>query len=208
MFGIHHYIGFVLAGVVLNITPGTDTIYILTRSITQGRRAGVFSVLGIATGCLVHTLLAAFGLSVVLAQSPMLFGLVRYAGVAYLVYLGIRMLASRSSLLDVAEQSLEGHNLTKIYRQGLLTNVLNPKMALFFLSMLPQFIDPQSANGPLPFVILGLTFMTTGTLWCLFLAYAASGMSQMLRQNQRLAVRLQKASGMVYITLGIRLMLD
>lgn len=205
MFGIENYLGFILAGILLNLTPGSDTIYILTRSMAQGKKAGLVSVLGISSGCLVHTFCAAFGLSLILTSSAMLFNLVKYTGAAYLMYLGINMFKDRSQLFETQQDGFECEDLLKIYRQGLITNVLNPKVALFFLSFLPQFIRSEQAHGPLPFLILGATFLTTGTLWCLFLAYTASTMTNTLRNNAQVGQILQKLSGMVFVGLGLQL---
>lgn len=208
MYGIENYLGFLVAGILLNLTPGADTIYILTRSISQGKRAGIYSVLGISTGVLVHTVLASFGLSIILAKSVVAYNLVRYVGVAYLFYLGVRMIIEKNNLFDNKDQKIKGLSLLKIYWQGMLTNVLNPKVALFFLSFLPQFINPAYAIGPLPFLILGLTFLTTGTLWCFFLASSASLVSKTLRNNDRIGKMMQKISGIVFIGLGIKLLSD
>jgi len=208
MFGIENYVGFILAGILLNLTPGADTMYILTRSISQGRRAGYYSVLGIGTGALIHTTLASFGLSIILAKSAFAFNLIKYMGVAYLVYLGIRMIIDKNNLFDNKNQKMETTDLFRIYRQGLLTNLFNPKVALFFLSFLPQFINPHFANGPIPFLILGFTFMTTGTLWCFFLAYSASLISQTLRNNDKIGKIMQKVSGFVFIGLGLKILTD
>ena len=208
MFGIENYLGFILAGILLNLTPGADTMYILTRSISQGRRAGYYSVLGIGTGALIHTTLASFGLSIILAKSAFAFNLIKYMGVAYLVYLGIRMIIDKNNLFDNKNQKMETTDLFRIYRQGLLTNLFNPKVALFFLSFLPQFINPHFANGPIPFLILGFTFMTTGTLWCFFLAYSASLISQTLRNNDKIGKIMQKVSGFVFIGLGLKILTD
>ncbi len=208
MYGIENYLGFIIAGILLNLTPGADTMYILTRSITQGRRAGIYSVLGITTGGLIHTTLAAFGLSIILAKSAFAFNMIKYIGVAYLVYLGIKMILEKNNLFDNEAQKVENTDIFKIYRQGLLTNVLNPKVALFFLSFLPQFINPHYANGPIPFLILGVTFMTTGTIWCLILAYSASLITKTLRDNERIGKIMQKISGFIFIGLGIRILTD
>jgi threonine/homoserine/homoserine lactone efflux protein len=207
MFGVENYLGFILAGILLNITPGADTMYILTRSIAQGKKAGIVSVLGISTGCFFHTLCAAFGLSLVLATSATLFTLIKYAGAGYLVYLGSKILKDRAPLFERHEVAFARTDLLKIYRQGVLTNVLNPKVALFFVSFLPQFIHPAYVRGPLPFLILGATFLTTGTLWCLFLAYAASVMTHTLRENEHIGRILQQVSGVVFIGLGLQLAL-
>ncbi len=205
MFGIENYAGFIVAGILLNMTPGSDTIYILTRSIAQGKKAGVISVLGISTGCLVHTFCAALGLSLILTTSTTLFTLVKLIGAGYLLYIGIQMLKQPASLFEHRAETSERTDLMKIYRQGVLTNVLNPKVALFFLAFLPQFIRPEYTHGPLPFLILGGTFLTTGTLWCLFLAYAASIMTTTLRNNTHIGTVLQKISGLVFIGLGLQL---
>lgn len=208
MYGIENYWGFLVAGILLNLTPGADTIYILTRSISQGKRAGIYSVLGISTGVLIHTMLVSLGLSIILAKSVVAYNIVRYVGVAYLFYLGVRMIVEKNNLFENRDQKIASTSLIKIYWQGLLTNVLNPKVALFFLSFLPQFINPEYANGAMPFIILGLTFLTTGTLWCLFLASSASLVSKTLRDNDRIGKIMQKVSGIVFIGLGIKLLSD
>jgi threonine/homoserine/homoserine lactone efflux protein len=208
MYGIENYIGFIVAGILLNLTPGTDTMYILTRSITQGRRAGIYSVLGITSGGLIHTTFAAFCLSIILAKSALAFSIVKYIGVTYLVYLGIKMITEKNNLFDNKSQKIETTDLFKIYRQGLITNVLNPKVALFFLSLLPQFINPHYATGPIPFLILGATFMTTGTIWCLILAYSASFITNALRDKDRIGKIMQKISGFIFILLGIKILTD
>lgn len=206
MFGIENYWGFVIAGIILNITPGSDTIYILSRSIAQGKRAGVYSVLGIGTGALFHTCLAAFGLSIILAKSLLAFNIVKYAGVAYLVFIGLNMILSKNQLFDNGTNQLERTDLMKIYRQGMFTNMLNPKVALFYISFLPQFINPEYADGPMPFLILGGTFMTTGTLWCFTLVVASSFITQTLRNNDRISKYLNKFCGIVFIGLGIKIL--
>lgn len=204
MFGIVHYEMFVVAGIILNITPGSDTIYILSRSIAQGQRAGIYSVLGIISGCAVHTLLAALGLSVILAQSAMAFMLVKLAGALYLGYLGITtLLAKDGNLLSLTENVMSKRD---IYLQGLLTNVLNPKVALFFLSFMPQFIDPQNSYGITPFIILGATFLTTGTLWCLLLVAFSSDVTAFLRQSGKAAGLMNKVCGGIYLLLGVKLL--
>lgn len=208
MYGIENYWGFLLAGILLNLTPGADTIYILTRSISQGRRAGIYSVLGISTGVLIHTMLASAGLSIILAESVVAYNIVRYLGVGYLFYLGVRMIVEKNNLFEGRDQKTASASLIKVYWQGLLTNVLNPKVAMFFLSFLPQFINPEYVNGAMPFIILGLTFLSTGTLWCLFLASSASLVSRTLRDNDRIGRMMQKVSGVVFIGLGLKLLSD
>lgn len=207
MYGIENYIGFIIAGFILNLTPGADTIYIITRSVAQGRKAGIYSILGIVTGALCHTFFAALGLSVILMKSAMIFNVVKYIGVAYLIYLGVRMILDKSPIFENEENKFESPDLLKIYRQGFLTNLLNPKVAIFFLSLMPQFIKPEYVNGPVPFLILGFTFITTGTIWCLFLAYSAASMTKILRGNDRIGKIMQKISGGIFIALGFQILL-
>ncbi len=204
MFGIVHYGLFVLSGVILNITPGADTMYILGRSVFQGKKAGIVSVLGISTGGLGHTLLAAFGLSIILNQSIIAFHIVKYCGVIYLTYLGIRSLCSKENQLALGEAGSE--RLSKIYLQGILTNLFNPKVALFFIAFLPQFIDGGSPYGPLPFVILGLTFLTTGTIWCLLIAVFSASATNKLRNNPKISTAFNKLTGVLFIGLGLNLL--
>jgi RhtB (resistance to homoserine/threonine) family protein len=204
--GIDNYLGFVIAGILLNLTPGADTIYILTRSIAQGRKAGIISVFGISTGGLVHTILASLGLTILLSKSAMVFTVVKYLGTCYLVYLGIKMIIERSTLFDNALHHLESDDLRKIYLQGIFTNVLNPKVALFFLAFMPQFINPEYAGNAIPFLFLGFTFITTGTIWCLFVAYASSWITQTLRNNIKIGKIMQKISGLIFIGLGLKIL--
>ena len=208
MFGIENYFAFLIAGILLNLTPGADTIYILTRSIAQGRRAGIYSVLGITSGSLIHTLFAAFGLSVILSTSAMIFNIIKYLGALYLCYLGIRMLLKRSQIFEGQNILFKKNRSLQVYRQGLITNLFNPKVALFFLSFLPQFINTDNAYGAIPFLLLGATFITTGTIWCLVLAYSASFMTKLLRRNKSIGMSMQKLSGAVFIILGLKLALN
>ena len=208
MNGIENYIGFIIAAIVMNLTPGADTIYIITRSMAQGRKAGVYSVLGIGTGALVHIALATFGLSVILMKSILLFTIIKWAGAAYLIYLGIKIFLDKADLFNNEDTSFEKVNLLKIYRQGFFTNLLNPKVAIFFISLLPQFIALEYVNNATPFLILGGTFLLTGTIWCLFLAYSASYMTKTLRNNPKTGKVMQKISGFVFVSLGLQLLIN
>jgi len=215
MFGIENYLGFILAAILLNLTPGTDSMYIITRSVSQGQTAGVYSVLGITSGILVHTLLAALGLSVLLANSPTAFMIVKYIGASYLCYLGLKMLLSKNSN-SIANNLSKDQDVTsqkavdgwQIYKQGVLTNTFNPKVALFFLAFFPQFIDASYAYGMLSFLMLGLTFATTGFIWCLCLALLASKFSKKLRENPKVESMMNKISGVVFMGLGIKLLTE
>ncbi|MFD0674587.1 LysE family translocator [Cohnella sp. GCM10027633] len=204
MIGIEHFAVFVLSCVLLNITPGNDTLYILGRTISQGRRAGVLSVAGIITGAAIHTAFAATGLSLILMKSATVFNVIKWVGAAYLIYLGIRSLLTKSAeetRIEVQDKSMH----RRIYMQGLLTNVLNPKVALFYLAFMPQFISPDNAFGSLPFLALGLTFITTGTIWCLLLVAASDFMTRKVRKGG-LTVWLNRITGAVFIGLGIKLL--
>ncbi|WP_088068078.1 LysE family translocator [Gottfriedia luciferensis] len=204
MYGIIHFEVFLITGILLNLIPGADTMYIVGRSISQGRKAGVFSVLGIISGSLIHTLLVAFGLSLILLKSVFLFNTIKIIGVIYLVYLGIRMLLDKSNTTFRATE-VDTLNIPKVYVQGILTSLTNPKVSLFFLSFLPQFIDTK-ASGPIPFLILGLTFTATGLLWCLFVAYFSSYVTKKLRGNQKIGMVLNKVTGIIFIGMGIKLL--
>jgi len=207
MNGIENYLGFIIAGIIMNLTPGSDTIYIITRSIAQGKKAGVYSVIGIGSGAIVHIVLAGFGLSVILAESIVLFNIIKWIGASYLIYLGVKTFLDKSKLFAEKDTVFEKTDLWKIYRQGFTTNLLNPKVAIFFLSLLPQFIKPEYVNSPIPFLILGLTFLATGTIWCLFLAYSASFMTNTLRKNDRIGEIMKRVSGFVFISLGLQLLI-
>jgi RhtB (resistance to homoserine/threonine) family protein len=208
MAGIIHFEAFLLAGILLNLTPGNDTIFILTQSIGQGRKAGIVSALGIATGSVVHTMLAAFGLSLIIAKSILLFNIIKYAGAAYLLYMGYQMLTDKSRLnTDGTAMTNSSVNYRKIYRDAIFTNVLNPKVALFFIAFLPQFIDPGLRNTILPFLLLGMTFITTGIIWCLILAIFASAIFSRLKTNQKMSAYINKACGLTLIGLGVKVAL-
>ena len=204
MFGTQHLPLFILTGLLLNITPGQDTMYIVGRSLSQGRRAGLLSVFGISSGCVVHTFAAAFGLSAILATSAQAFLIVKLAGAAYLTYLGIRMLIERPSA-PLAGQSFTPESGWAIFRAGMLTNVLNPKVAIFFMAFLPQFVSADASSRVLAFLFLGEVFIFNGTLWCLVLVFAASAISSRLRTGLSTATLLKRATGALFVGLGVKL---
>lgn len=204
MFGIHDFALFLAAGVLLNLTPGPDTVYILGRSVAHGREAGIASALGISLGSIFHTCAAALGLSAILATSAFAFTTIKLLGGAYLIFLGIKMLLDRRKHLTLPS-NFRRRTIAAAFRQGVFTNVLNPKVALFFLAFLPQFIDPASNVKVLAFLTLGLTFVTTGTIWCLVLAWFASAFSKRLRTNETMAQWLNRTAGALFVFLGLRL---
>ena len=196
---------FIGAGLLLNITPGPDVLYIVGRSIGQGRVAGLVSVLGISTGCLFHVASAALGLSALMLALPLAYDAVRYAGAAYLVWLGVRAITSKSSPLHV--QRVDPERLGRVFQQGVLTNMLNPKVALFFLAFLPQFTDPARGPVPLQIALLGLIFIGNGTIVCVVYALAASWLGEWLKTRYDIATWLNRAMGALFIGLGVRLAL-
>ncbi|MDN3654964.1 LysE family translocator [Ferruginibacter paludis] len=204
MTGIVHFTTFLMTGILLNLTPGNDTIFILTKSIGQGKKAGIMSALGIGTGSIIHTLLAALGLSVIIAKSILLFNIIKYAGAAYLLYIGYKMLTDRSQLNTNMAVKNDRANYLKIYRDAIITNVLNPKVALFFIAFLPQFIDPAVKNTVLPFLLLGLTFITTGMIRCLVLAIFAAAIFSRLKNNTAVSNYINKICGLALVALGIK----
>ncbi len=208
MTGIINFQTFLLAGILLNITPGNDTIFILTRSIAQGKQAGIMSVLGIATGSIIHTTFAAFGLSVIISESIVAFGILKYAGAAYLIFIGCKMLVEPTHLKLEFEDRQKMVDLKKIFRDAVFTNVLNPKVALFFMAFLPQFIDPTFKNTVVPFLLLGISFTITGTLWCLLLTNFASFIALKLKTNSRISSHIHKTCGLVLVGLGLKLALS
>jgi threonine/homoserine/homoserine lactone efflux protein len=197
---------FVGAGLLLNITPGPDVLYIVGRSLGQGRLAGVVSALGIATGCLVHIAAGALGLSALMLAMPVAYDVVRIGGAAYLAWLGYKALVSRHDTLDV--RALSAVPLGRIYWQGIVTNVLNPKVALFFLAFLPQFTDSARGALPLQFVLLGLVFVVNGTIVCLGYALAASWLGAWLKGRYAVSAWMNRAMGALFIALGVRLAFD
>ena len=265
MLSIVNYGGYVAAAAALCLTPGIDTVYILMRTIAGGRAEGLASALGINTGLVVHTVLVAAGLSLVLAASPVAFNVIKFAGAAYLVVMGVRSIVSQgSSFAQIAEEHADEDNadevdknavatqrcagnacadntrasealapsrsevacvgtataetsvssdketaavqhhagVRRIYAQGVLTNVLNPKIILFFLALLPQFIATPNEHGPLPFLVLGLTYVVLSTLWTVVIVLIAAPFSHLLMRSPRAGRITGVVSGVVYVLLG------
>lgn len=204
--GIHDLYLFMMAGLLLNITPGADNLYAVGRSASQGFRGGITAAFGICAGCLVHIAAATLGLSAILAASSTAFTIVKIIGAIYLVYLGI-------ALLRNAGNSGEGKLLpaaptNRIFWQGFFTNVLNPKVAIFFLSFLPQFISSQTINKPLAMLFLGLIFVFNSFLWLLALVWFSSRVAGNLKQNRIAEAWVERIAGSAFIIFGIRLALS
>ena len=201
----HALVMFVAAGLLLNITPGPDVLYIVGRSLSQGRAAGVTSAVGIAAGCLVHIAAAALGLSALMLTWPLAYDIVRYVGAGYLIWLGAGALRSGAGALHVP--GLERVSLGLAFRQGMVTNILNPKVALFFLAFVPQFTDAARGSLAVQFVLLGFIFVGNGLLVCLAYACAASWLGEWLKTRAGLSTWLNRATGVLFISIGVRLAL-
>ena len=204
MAGIHDFALFVFSGLLLNFTPGPDTLYIVGRSATQGWRAGATAALGIGAGCCVHTLAAAIGVSALLMASATAFTAIKLAGAAYLVYVGVAMLRS-GAIAEVPRERARRDPLRRIFVQGFFTNVLNPKVALFFIAFLPQFVDADAPDHFLALVLLGVVFNFNGTLWNLFTAWLASRAGAALDRRNRALSWTGRITGGLLVALGLRL---
>jgi threonine/homoserine/homoserine lactone efflux protein len=208
MWGIHDFWLFLISGLLLNIAPGPDSAYVVGRGVQMGWRGGVAAALGISTGCLTHVFAAALGLSALLVASVTAFTVVKWLGAAYLCYVGLTMLLSRPANPDVATlRENIAVPLPRVFWQGALTNVLNPKVAMFFLAFLPQFVDVDAPHKPLAFLTLGLIFVFNGTLWCLAIAIAAAQAAGRVRSSSSAIAWINRGLGALFIYLGARIAL-
>ncbi len=196
------FLSFLAAALLLNLAPGPDMMYVLGRSMGQGRRAGIVSALGIFVGCLFHLFAAALGLAALLRSSPLLFHLVKLAGAGYLIYLGINLFLHARDQLQGA--NVQRDSLRRIFMQGVITNVLNPKVAIFFVAFLPQFVDTRGSIA-LQIIVLGMIFDIGGTLVNLAVAVAAGGLGDRLSRSQRIVAWQRRLTGTLFIGLGLRL---
>jgi threonine/homoserine/homoserine lactone efflux protein len=205
MLGIHHYGWFLATAIILVITPGQDTFFILGRSLSGGRAAGIAAALGISAGSVIHTFAAALGLSALLATSPYAFMAVKFTGATYLIYIGVRAMLSRATGLPGEQGAVGGDGQWPAFRQGVLSNLLNPKVALFFLALMPQFITAGSTNKVGAFLALGLSFVALGVVWCVVLAIAAARLRGAFLRHPSMASVLNKVAGVMFVALGLRL---
>ena len=200
------YLVFVGASIVLCIVPGPDMIFLLSRAIAQGRRAGIAAAFGINLGAYAHLTAAVLGISAILLTSAFAFTLVKWAGAAYLVYLGIQALRAKASPLVLDSEG--GRTYRAIFWQGFASDVLNPKVAMFFLALLPQFISAESENPLAQLLLLGVTVNVIGITTSLILVWLSSGITGALRRNEAIARWLHKAMGAVFVYLGVRLVAE
>ena len=207
MISLNDFLIFAFASLMLNITPGNDMLYVATRSTSQGIRAGVVSALGIAGGCLVHLLAAVIGLSAIIANSAIAFDIIKYTGAAYLVYLGVRSFLSKQNKFNISN-SVEKKPLSELFWQGVFTNVLNPKVALFFLAFLPQFIHPEKGNASMQILLLGLWFNFSGTIVNIIVAAMFGKLGNWLADKQAFIKWQNKITGLLLVGLGIKVALS
>ena len=203
MIPVNDFLIFALATLMLNITPGNDMLYVATRSTSQGVKAGIVSALGVAGGCIVHLLAAVIGLSAIIANSALAFDIIKYAGAAYLIYLGVRSILSKQNKFRIQDK-VEKKSLPRLFWQGVLTNVLNPKVALFFLAFLPQFVHPEKGNASLQILLLGLWFNFSGTLVNCIVALLFGKLGNWLADKQAFIKWQNKVTGLLLIGLGIK----
>lgn len=215
--GIDHLLLFVAAGLLLNLTPGPDVLYIVTHALRAGARAGMVAALGISAGCFVHIFAAAIGVSALLAASSAAFSVLKWLGAAYLVYVGLRLLLTRApregesvamNIVADCAHSTGATALKSIFFQGFWTNVLNPKVALFFLAFVPQFIAPGAPNKALAFLLLGLLFNFNGLWVNIGWALASAWLARRVGAVQRGMHWLARASGIMFMGFGLKLALS
>lgn len=205
-WGIENLALFLLASLMLSITPGPDFLYLTGRTLQQGKTAGLMCVLGISAGCLIHTFLAALGLSALLLTSAIAFNAVKWAGALYLIFLGLQMLFFQKPEEQVSE--LRGTSLRKVFTQAFLTNLLNPKAALFFLALLPQFIAADASSKTAAFLILGIIFVLENALWFVLVVVFVTAIGGFFRGSSRARMILDKITGTLFIGLGVRLAME
>ena len=212
MLGITHFGFFLVAVFLLNVTPGPDTAYIVGRSVAQGRSAGLVSALGISAGCCVHALACAFGLTALLAASATAFTVIKLVGACYLVYLGVRLIFAKQQAparaADTTESAVHAsapRPLRQLFLSGFWTNVLNPKVVLFFVSFFPQFVSVTSPHKVLAFLALGVVFVVMSTIWNSFVAWIAGSVTQRFSGKPGIKKWLDRTVGSAFVGLGLRL---
>lgn len=202
-----YWLLFFSAAVAINISPGPDMIYILSKTIAQGKKIGIASSLGVCSGALVHVFAAAFGLSAILTTSALAFSVVKYIGAAYLIYLGIKALRSKGATFDVPVKNGTETTAWKAFRQGAMVDVLNPKVAVFFMAFLPQFVRPELGHDGLQIVALGVLVILVAVVVETVIVLTAARTTGFFRNNPHLSTWLDRLMGSVLIGLGVRLAL-
>ena len=206
MFNMQNLYLFFIASLLLNLTPGNYMMYVASRSISQGIKAGIISAIGVFIGCFVHIMAAVFGLSIIIMKSAFLFELIKFIGAGYLIYLGIKALLTKSNF-NKNIITLPPTDKWKLLKQGIITNALNPKVALFFLSFLPQFIQVSSPIYKVQLFMLGLWFDLQGTFVLIIVARLIGKASNIIKNNQKFWNIQEKITGLILIGLGIKVAL-
>jgi RhtB (resistance to homoserine/threonine) family protein len=206
MFNFQNIYLFFIASLLLNLTPGNDMMYVASRSVSQGVKAGIVSALGIFTGCFVHISAAILGLSIIISKSAYLFQLIKFAGAGYLIYLGIKAFLSKPAA-NTGDEKTPNKNYWKLFKQGVITNALNPKVAIFFLSFLPQFINPSSPFFKAQLFTLGIWFDLQGTLVLIIVACILGKAKDFFKKNPKVWALQEKVTGAILIGLGIKIAL-
>ena len=196
---------FMVTSVIIIITPGPDMIYVLTQGISKGKKAGVLSAGGVVTGLLIHTVIASLGLGILITTSRIAYSILKYAGACYLCYLGIQSIRDKTKL-DIRES--RELNSGRTYINGLLSNVFNPKIIVFFMAFLPQFIDPGKVNSQKGFLVLGLVFAAMGAVFLSTVGYMSGKIGLILKKNSAIMKWMNKLAGSIMIVLGLRLAID
>jgi len=205
MIELHTYVLFIGAVVLLVMAPGPDMAYMLGRTIAQGRKAGIVAAIGINAGAYVHVFAAVLGLSAILAASSFAFAAVKIIGACYLIWIGLRAISATTGPADLEQNQSRKLDYTAIFWQGFLSDVLNPKVAVFYLAFLPQFVDVGSANKTSQLLILGVTSNVIAVCINIALVCFASVATAKLRRNRKLSAWLNKAMGALFVALGLRL---
>mgnify|MGYP000302941988 CR=1 FL=1 len=205
MFGITDLYLFIIAGILLNITPGADMLYILSNGFQKGFKAGIIAMLGIGTGCLFHVFLAVVGLSAILKTSVVAFTIVKFMGVIYLMYLGFSLLFKSKAKSKEESVTLNNQTLKKVFSNGVLINSLNPKVAIFFITFLPQFIDVNASQQELGLLVLGLVFIVFATFVNIIILYVSLQISGKFKYTQIFTSVIKKVVGSLFILFGIKL---
>jgi RhtB (resistance to homoserine/threonine) family protein len=205
--GIENFTTFMVTALLFIMTPGIDTVFVLNKSISAGKKPGIYATLGVNSGVMVHTLFAALGLSIILAKSALAFTVIKYLGAIYLIYLGLMKVIKKKENTMPDDQRPGKKRGKNNFLSGLLTNTLNPKVALFFLAFFPQFINPNQIENPVPFILLGFTYALIGLIWFLILTLFSGIFAQKFKENPKANLWLNKFSGVVFILMGIKIAL-
>ncbi len=205
MFDPDRLLPFALAALALVLIPGPNQAMVIARSLNGGRRAGMIASLGLNTGTLVHALAAGLGLSAILATSATAFTIVKLVGAAYLIYLGIRLMLTNNPIDSPTTLQVTTNDWQRAYGKAVMTGVLNPKVAIFFLAFLPQFVDPEAGSVLVQFLMLGLILAVIGLLVDSIVASAAGSLGRFLARNPTFARWQERVTGFAFVALGIRL---